>query len=780
MQVNPHLKVQQFQATTIARPTPSVNHSLEHRLGLVAARFDAIETATKGGSTATSSVAATKPAKPAGGGGAAAAKAPASADKPLAANATIVTTESLEVALGEIFEAGIKAAFPEIPAPAALITQGKATEYQCNNAMGIAKALSTLKPPVKLSPKEVGAKLVAALPANDLVGEATPTDQGFINITVRRDWVCKAVQRVMARGVQPPAVTREKVLVDFSSPNIAKDMHVGHLRSTIIGDCICRLFEFLGHDVRRINHVGDWGTQFGMLILYMKRNYPDFLTVPPPITDLVVFYKASKQLFDEDPSFKEQARLEVVKLQALEETSIKAWKLICDISRREFEEVYEMLQIRLEERGESYYNPIIPDTLKALDAAGQIEKSDGASIIVSKEARPLGELDAKLMTRIVSAYLVQVKRDGTTVVNAVLLAAMRRAGVLVTNEAGEETLVLGKKDSKPWAKFDAAKDADKLAKAIEPLYKPALDGELRAELEKLGVVAGASVKVPRFAFPLIAQKSDGGYTYDTTDLAAMWHRFCVEKYSRVVYVTDVGQFEHFRMVAQVAEDMGWMANARWAHAGFGLVSGADGKKLKTRSGETTKLRDLLNEACERAYATLAEREADPERRQGHSEEEMRRLSKAIGFGAVKYFDLKQNRTTDYTFSYDKMLDPNGNTAVYLLYSYARICSIKRKAGVSDDVIRAVTPIVMEHEEEKQLALTAFRFASVLTKTSEDLCPHHLTDFAYELVGKFSDFFRECKVVGHELQNSRLALIELVRVTLQITLNILGINVIDKM
>jgi arginyl-tRNA synthetase len=493
----------------------------------------------------------------------------------------------------------------------------------------------------------------------------------------------------------------------------------------------------------------------------------------------VVFYKAAKQIFDEDPEFKEAARLEVVKLQALDPTSLKAWEIFCNASRAEFDEIYKRLGVVLEERGESFYNPLIPSVIDVLQQAGQLQVSEGAKVIISKEKKSIKALSPSDMTKLISNLMVQAKRDGTVQFHPALIAAAKQCNVLTGSE-GEEVVALSKKESKPWAKFDAQKDLDKLVAQLEPLYKGKLDPIFVSTFVALGALVEGSeeIHVPRFAFPLIVVKSDGAFTYDTTDIAAMYHRFVMEKFERVIYFTDVGQYEHFRMCAQVAEDMGWLAGRSWSHAGFGLVSGEDGKKIKTRSGESTKLKDLLDEARDRALATLRERE-ESDRSQGHTEEEMQNLAKKIGYGAVKYFDLKQNRTTDYKFSFQKMLDLNGNTAVFLLYQYARICSIKRKANVSDAELAAVEAVVMESPKEKNLALCAFRFNNVLLKTSEDLLPHHLTDFAYELVNCFSEFFQECKVVGHPLQNSRLLLCELTGVTLKQTLAILGIEVTER-
>ncbi|KAG5475626.1 hypothetical protein LSCM4_04208 [Leishmania orientalis] len=685
-------------------------------------------------------------------------------------------TVNVELALKEVVKATIAKAFPLVPAQEPLITLGKVSEYQCNNAMGLVKLLSQQQQPIKMSPQMVGEELKKNLVDNDIIDEFEPTPKGFINVSIRKEWVAKMVNEVLNQGIRPPVVKKQRVLVDFSSPNIAKEMHVGHLRSTIIGESISRLLEFCQHDVARINHVGDWGTAFGMLILYIKRNFPDYTTSPPDISDLTAFYRAAKQCFDEDQEFKEQARLEVVKLQALEEESIRAWKYICDVSREEFDKIYARLGVTIEERGESFYNPLIPKVLDLLEGAGQIEVHDGAKLIISKEERKLDSLDARDMTKLAGQHLALVSRDGSSY-HPNLIAAMKKAGIL-TGAEGEESVTLSKKEVKPWKKFDIRMDLDKLMAQLAPLYKKQLDPLFLEVFEAAGIVKGDNILVPRFSFPLMVVKSDGGYTYDTTDMAATYHRFIMEKMNRVIYCTDVGQYEHFRMCMQTAKDMGWMEHATWDHAGFGLVTGADGKKIKTRSGETAKLKDLMDEAVERSLAILREREAG-DRSQGHSETEIQRLSNIIGIGAIKYFDLKQTRTGDYAFSYDKMLDLSGNTAVFLLYQYARICSIKRKAGVPDEELLKITDISLETPQEKNLALCALRFQTVVLKTVEDLFPHHLADFAYELMTNFSNFFQNCRVVDDPLQNSRLCLVELTRITLKKTLALLNIETAER-
>lgn len=736
-----------------------------------------------------------------------------------------IVIDNVEHALQRLFSASIKAAFPQLPPVEAGIVLGKKfADYQCNNAMGLTKLLATAQaaaakanpeapPAPKMTPQQIADQLVQNLPPNDLIGKADSTAQGFVNITIAKSWTCSAVKRILQRGVVAPELEKkEKVLVDFSSPNIAKEMHVGHLRSTIIGESLCRVFEFLGHDVERINHVGDWGTQFGMLILYMKTKYPSFLESPPPISDLVAFYKEAKVKFDEDADFKDKARMEVVKLQSYDEVSVKAWKMICDISRVEFEEIYSRLQVRLDERGESFYNKMLPDVVKELTDLGLVEVNDGAHIIVSTRNVPVNAVTAKDMAKVL-IYFVQPRKAGGVEWDPVMVKLLKEIKVMTNSQedgSGEDMIQVSKKEKKKFSAFDIMMDNDKLSLMLEPLHKPALHPALVEALrarngiveapsskKKVAADAGAAaaaaaaasseedvpqVKVPIYNIPLMLKKSDGGFSYDSTDLAAMKHRFVLEKKDRVVYVTDVGQYGHFEMVAQAATDAGWIKSTqRWDHAGFGLVTGEDGKKLKTRSGETTKLKDLLDEACERALAGLEEREKKPETAQGHTKDEMVALSKKIGFGAVKYFDLRQNRLSDYAFSFDKVLDFNGNTAVYLLYSYARICSVKRKANITDVMtLVANTEIDFETDQEKNLVLAALRLGPVLLKTAEDLSPKNITDFAYELVGAFSDFYNKCKVIGNEKQNSRLLLIEVVGITIRTALRLLGIEVAEKL
>jgi arginyl-tRNA synthetase len=469
----------------------------------------------------------------------------------------------------------------------------------------------------------------------------------------------------------------QNVVVDFSSPNIAKEMHVGHLRSTIIGDCIARILEFEGHQVLRLNHVGDWGTQFGMLIAYLREAYPDALTTADAldIGDLVSFYKKAKIRFDEDEEFKENARQEVVKLQAGAEDSLAAWNLLCQQSRREFEVIYDLLNIQLTERGESFYNPLLPLVVEDLDKAGLLQESEGAKCV----------------------FL-----EGFT-----------------------------NKDGAP--------------------------------------------------LPLIVQKTDGGYNYATTDLAALRYRIQKDGAARIIYVTDAGQANHFAGVFQVAKRANWLPNSlEINHVPFGLVLGADGKKLKTRSGETVKLKDLLDEAIARSRQDLETRLVEDGREE--TEGFKANVAQVIGLSAVKYADLSQNRTSNYIFDYDKMLALKGNTAPYMLYAYVRVQGISRKGNIDFENLGVNTQVLLKEEAELILAKHILQLSEVLKEVEQDLLPNRICDYLYELSKKFNQFYEQCPVLTAEesIKTSRLILSDLTARTLKLGLSLLGISVLDRM
>lgn len=557
---------------------------------------------------------------------------------------------------------------PNIPTEITLSTNEKFGHYQCNSAMKLTKIL-------KQNPRQVAEKILSHLDRQDgLIANLEIAGPGFINITLEPGYLSKKVNTLLRDkhlGIDVPA-TPQRLVVDFSSPNTAKEMHVGHLRSTIIGDSIARLFEFLGYHVIRLNHVGDWGTSFGMLIAYMKEYAPKVASgeEETDLVHLMNWYKSSKKKFDESPEFKKISQLQVVALQQGDPDALKAWKIICEISRRAYQEIYDLLDVKITERGESYYNYMLPDIVADLEKKGLVEISNGAKCIY-------------------------------------------------------------------------------------------IDGFQNREGEKL---------------PLMVQKSDGGYNYDTTDMAAIYHRITEEKANRIIIVTDAGQSTHFQMIFKAAEKAGYLdpEKIRVDHVGFGLVLGLDGKKFRTRSGDTERLIDLLQAAIEHANTILLERnpEMDPKERQ--------QLAQSLGIGAVKYADLSCNRTGDYVFSYDRMLRFEGNTAAFLMYAYVRVEGLKRKIKINIQDIIDQNQIQLEHPSEIALGLQLLQFSETLNQVADDLLPNRLTEYLYTLAEKFNAFFRDCRVEGTPQQNQRLLLAEAVAKVLKQGLIILGVPVVEKM
>ncbi|MGB5963384.1 MAG: arginine--tRNA ligase [Coleofasciculaceae cyanobacterium] len=580
--------------------------------------------------------------------------------------------EQLKTQFTQALVAAFGADFQEIDPMLVPASNPKFGDYQCNVSLSLSKQLGQ-------QPRAIAQKILEHLDVQGICQTPTIAGPGFINLTVEPAYweiQLSEIQNNARLGVEL-VKTPQHVIVDFSSPNIAKEMHVGHLRSTIIGDSLARILEFQGHDVLRINHVGDWGTQFGMLICYLREVYPTALTTADAldIGDLVSFYKQAKQRFDEDEAFKEASRQEVVKLQSGEEGSRKAWQLLCEQSRREFQIIYDLLDVQLTERGESFYNPLLPVVVEDLTELGLLEENDGAKCV----------------------FL-----DG------------------FTNKSGQ------------------------------PL-------------------------------PLIVQKSDGGYNYAATDLAAIRYRIRQEQVDRIVYVTDAGQANHFAQVFQVARRALWLTDdVKVEHVPFGLVQGEDGKKLKTRSGETVRLRDLLDEAIARSRADLEARLTAEGREE--TEEFKSHVAKVVGISAVKYADLSQNRTSNYIFSFDKMLALQGNTAPYMLYAYVRIRGISRKGDIDFEQLATNAKILLQEPTELVLAKHLLQLNEVIQTVEQDLLPNRLCQYLFELSQKFNQFYDQCPVLKAEepLRTSRLVLCDITAQTLKLGLSLLGISVLERM
>ena len=562
-------------------------------------------------------------------------------------------------------------------------------DYQVNAAMGLANALG-------MNPVVCANEIIEGLKPRigDFMEEPEIAGPGFVNLRFQSGYLQQAVQEMVSdesgRLAIPKTANPQRIVVDFSSPNIAKEMHVGHLRSTIIGDTLCNLLDFLGHEVVRLNHVGDWGTQFGMLVEHLRDEYPQALDKDSVETvdlgDLVVLYKAAKKRFDDDDEFKTRAREGVVKLQAGNPEEIAAWEALCAASRVEYQKIYDLLDIEgLEERGESYYNRYLAEVVEELEGLGMAVESDGAKVVY------------------VDGY---TNRDGS-------------------------------------------------------------------------------------AFPLIIQKSDGGFNYATTDLAAVRHRTSTPKEKsgeladRVLYVTDAGQSSHFEMVFQVAKKAGFSSeNSSLEHVPFGLVQGEDGKKFATRSGDTVKLKDLLNESIRIAGEDLRERS---ETNDQALLERYDKVARIVGVGAVKYADLSMNRESNYRFSYERMLSLNGNTAPYMMYAYARICSIVRKGSGQEEGTTVVwpepSPLIISHESELNLMRKLSKLPDVLNDVERFLYPNKICDFLFETSQQFNQFYENCsvnKAETPELKASRLSLCTATAGTIRVLLQILGINVVEKL
>ena len=555
-------------------------------------------------------------------------------------------------------------------------------DYQANGVMALAKQMKT-------NPRKLAEQVVERLDVSDICEEPEIAGPGFINLRLKTDFLADSLLEINSDSENRLGISRisepKTVVVDYSGPNIAKQMHVGHLRSTILGDCICRTLEFSGHKVIRQNHIGDWGTQFGMLTCYFYREYGNRLdesgiTVSDiSIPNLEHFYREAKQLFDSDPEFASECRDYVVRLQSGDPKVFWIWKFICDQSLYGFQDLYWELGVKLDRenvRGESAYSEMVPGVVGDLRGKGLAMESEGAVCVFPEGFK---------------------------------------------NKEGE------------------------------PL-------------------------------PFIIRKSDGAFLYATTDLAALRYRVDELNAEAVIYVTDARQKLHFEMLFAVAKMAGWVSERiELSHVMFGSVQGPDGRPLKTREGENVKLKDLLDEAVERARAVVEQK--NPE----IGEQRKAQIAKAVGIGAVKYADYSNNRTSDYVFSFDKMLAMEGNTAPYMQYAYARIKSIERKAESKDvDIeteLAGVEQLNLSEPAEIDLAKHLIRYGEAIEGAVADYRPNYLTSYLYELAQKFSAFYTNCPVLQAEADKrpTRLVLCDLTAKTIRHGLSeLLGIEVVEQM
>jgi len=553
-----------------------------------------------------------------------------------------------------------------------LIRPSSFADFQSNAALPLAKRAG--RPPAELA-----RALVSHLDVTDMCADPEVSGPGFINFRLRDDWIADQASLMLddpRLGLEPAARPRT-VVVDYSSPNIAKEMHVGHLRTTIVGDAIVRVLEFAGHQVIRDNHVGDWGTQFGMLIEFLHDVGDASAEAALQRTDPNAFYQAARQRFDGDPGFAERSRKRVVDLQGGDPGTLRLWEEYVDLSKDYLTRTYRRLGVTLTDddiRGESFYNDMLAETVAILEDEGIAVTSDGALCafppgFTGREGRPL---------------------------------------------------------------------------------------------------------------PLIIRKSDGGFTYATTDLATIRYRVDDLHADRAIYVVGSDQALHFQMVFAVARQAGWIPEgAVFEHAQIGLVLGTDGNRLRTRSGDNVQLSDLLTEAVERARGILDEVDAgtrfDPA--------ELDEVAEAVGIGAVKYADLSTARDSAYVFDWDRMISFRGNTGPYLQYATARIRSIFRRAGSDADPEIRGPRLAIIAAHERALALKLLSFGATLTQVGETAEPHRLCAYLFEVASLFTTFYEECPVLKAEpaeLRASRLALCALTLRVLATGLGLLGVPLPERM
>ncbi|MEU4638855.1 arginine--tRNA ligase [Micromonospora chalcea] len=546
------------------------------------------------------------------------------------------------------------------------VRRSQHADFQSDAALGLARRLSR-------PPREIAAEVRERAALADVCASVEVSGPGFLNLTVADHALGGLVSALAAdpRLGVPVVAEPETVVVDYSAPNVAKEMHVGHLRSTVIGDAAARTLEWLGHRVLRANHLGDWGTPFGMLIEHLLDLGEAGAAQELSMGDLDGFYKAARAKFDDDPAFQERSRRRVVALQGGDPATLRLWRLLVAQSESYFLTVYDLLDVTLtgdDFQGESSYHDQLAPTVEELDRLGLLRRSEGADCVF-----PPGS----------------VGRDG------------------------------------------------------EPL-------------------------------PLIVRKSDGGFGYPATDLAALRHRTGTLGATRLLYVVGLPQRRHFEMVFAVGAQAGWLAApVRAEHVGFGSILGPDGRMLRSRAGGSVKLVGLLTEAVERATALARER--NPEL----GEAEAAEVGRAVGIGAIKYADLSGDRHKDYVLDWERMLSLDGNTAPYLQYAYSRVRSIFRRAGAA---ARPDAEVSLAEPAERALAMELVGFAAVVEEVAGSLEFHRLTAYLHRLAVAFSAFYERCPVLRADgpVRESRLVLCELTGRVLRQGLDLLGIRTPERL
>jgi len=544
-------------------------------------------------------------------------------------------------------------------------------DYQANGVMGAAKKLKT-------NPRDLATQVVAQLDLSGIADNIELAGPGFINIHLDKNWLAQQLTSIRDDknlGVDQPT-NPQRVVVDYSAPNLAKEMHVGHLRSTIIGDAVARAIEFKGHTVIRQNHMGDWGTQFGMLLAHLSDKLAADEVAETALADLENFYREAKVRFDNEDGFADRAREYVVKLQSGDQQCGMLWQQFIDISITHSEEIYKKLGVTLTRKdimGESAYNHDLSNVIDELMARNIAKEDQGAKVVFIDE---------------------------------------------MANKDGEPSV-------------------------------------------------------------FIVQKSGGGYLYATTDLSACRYRSNELDANRIIIFTDARQALHFKQVEIVARNAGFLPEAvAYQHCPFGMMMGNDGKPFKTRTGGTIKLAELLDEAVSRASDVIAEKNPD------YDAEKLAEIATKVGIGAVKFADLSKNRTSDYIFNWKTMLSFEGATAPYLQYAYSRIQSIFSKVEGDNGATYNTATLQIIEPQEKALALKLLQFEDVINAVVSECTPNLLCNYLYELSSLYMSFYEACPIlkegITNEVQQSRLLLCQHISKTLKQGLDILGIDVMERM
>ncbi|WP_328424949.1 arginine--tRNA ligase [Streptomyces sp. NBC_00443] len=556
----------------------------------------------------------------------------------------------------------------------ALLRRSDRADFQANGILALAKK-------AKANPRELATQVVGNIVTGDVIKDVEVSGPGFLNITVSDKAITENLaaryadtERLGVPRKDTPGIT----VVDYAQPNVAKEMHVGHLRSAVIGDALRGMLDFTGEKTIGRHHIGDWGTQFGMLIQYLFENPGELAPAADvdgeqAMSDLNRVYKASRAVFDSDEEFKERARKRVVALQSGDKETLELWQQFVDESKVYFYSVFEKLDMAIRDEeivGESAYNEGMPETARLLEEMGVAVRSEGALVVFFDEIRG--------------------------------------------------------KDDQP--------------------------------------------------VPLIVQKADGGFGYAASDLTAIRNRVTDLHATSLLYVVDVRQSLHFKMVFETARRAGWLSDGVTAHnMGYGTVLGADGKPFKTREGETVRLEDLLDEAVQRAAEVVREKAQDL------TEDEIQERAAQVGIGAVKYADLSTSPNRDYKFDLDQMVSLNGDTSVYLQYAYARIQSILRKAGETKP---AAHPELELHAAERALGLHLDAFGDTVFEAAAEYAPHKLAAYLYQLASLFTSFYDKCPVIKPEppkdVAENRLLLCDVTARTLHQGMALLGIRTPERL